>query len=323
MPTAIDAANFTSTRQSALHHLGTALPDAGTAAQALKFGRLSGWNVRKTPLYAHVAGQQLLVPNQYAIVRDNPHTDNQVDVLGGAGNIYKVLQNEDLEDLLDTLVEESGATYALAGEWDGGSEAFVSLRMPGVAKVGTDNVSIYITATNSHSGNSSACLMVTPVRESNQTTLNLAFKGAKHLQKVRHTTHSHAALHAQARDALEFTYNYLDSFEEVARQLLGTALTQARFEELIHRNFGAPKGAAAPTVTRTQNKLDSMAELFSDSFSQSGIRGTAWAGLTALVEWSDHFSPVRGTDPGTTRSLNALMDPAFKNKALKMMMELV
>lgn len=313
----------TLSRQSALHHLGTAIPDAATAAEALKFGRLSGWNVRKAPQYAHVAGQQLLVPGLHALVRDNPHTDNQVDVLGTAGNVYKVLQNEDLEDLLDTLVEDSGATYALAGEWDGGRRAFVTLRLPGWAKVGTDKVSTYVTALNSHDGESSASLMVTPVRDATATTLNLAYLGMANLQKVKHTTHSRTALQAQATDALGFIFDYVDAFEEVAAKLLATPLKQAQFEGLIHKHFGAPKGAAAPTVTRTQNKLDAMAELFSDSFSQAGVQGTAWAGLAALTEWFDHHAPVRGTDARTARSLNALLAPQFKNKALKMMMELV
>lgn len=315
--------DFAPGQQSALHHLGTAIPDAATAAEALKFGRLSGWNVRKVPQYAHVGDQQLLVPGQHALVRDSPHTDAQLDVLGSAGNIYKVLQNEDLEDLLDTFTEESGATFELAGEWDGGRKAFVSMRMPGWAKVGQDKVATYVTVVNSHDGESSACLMVTPVRPQGSTTLNLAFKKATHLQKVRHTTHQRKALQAQTAAALEFVFDYLDGFEEEAARLLATPLTQARFESLIHRQFGAPKAAAVHTVTRTQNKLDGMAELFSDSFSQPGVGGTAWAGLTALTQWYDHQSPVRGTDPDTARSLNALLAPKFKNDALKLMMELV
>jgi len=311
-----------STRVDALHHLGTGIPDALTAGEAMKFGRLSGWNVRKEPIYAHVAGQSLLVPDRFATVRDNPHFDNQVDVLGNVGKTYPVMQNEELADLLDLLADQSGATYEAAGELAGGSRAFITMKLPGSAKVGGDKVDNFITAMNSHDGESSTCMMVTPVRVANQATLNLAFQGAAHVFKVQHTSRAHTYLARLAKEALEFTFSYLDSFQEDADRLVGTALSQPEFERLIEGNFGAPKGAAVHTVTRTQNKLDHMAELFADTHNVPGVGGTAWAGLAALTEWFDHHSPVRvgGGSEADARSVKALLDPKFKNNALKLMM---
>lgn len=318
--------NFASTRVDAWRSLGPALPDATTAAEALKFGRLAGWNVRKVPAQVAVGGKTLMIPNRFATVRDNPLVDNQVDVLGDVGKGYQVLQNECYEPLLDTLADESGATFATAGELDGGSKAFITMRMPGHAKVGgVDKVDNYLAVLASHDGSVSTQVMVTPVRLAGQGTLNLAFKKASHKFTLRHTVGAHRAMVLQAQEALEFMFNYLDGFQEQADQLANTKLTQAKFEQLIERNFGAPKGAPAGTVTRTQNKLDHMAEMFSDSFAQQGVGGTAWAGLNALTEWHDHYSPVRpgDGDPGEVRSRKALMDPAFKNDALKLMMGLV
>lgn len=320
-------ASFVSAREDAWHHLGTVTPGALTAEDALKHSNLSGWNMRKVPAECTVGGQTLLIPNQFAVVRDNPVIKGQVDVLGAVGKAYQIIHPEDLTHLLDTLVDESGAHYETAGALDGGRKVFVTMKMPGTAKVGgVDQVDNYIAAMTSNDGSTSTCIMTTPVRVACQNTLNLAFQRADHMFKIRHTVGAHKIIVQQAREALEFTFNYLDSFQEEAEKLINTTLTQARFEELIERNFGAPKDAPAPTVTRTQNKLDHMAELFSDAFTQEGIRGTAWAGLNALTEYADHFSPVRGAGPGNesdARSRKALMDPSFKNSALKMMMELV
>lgn len=317
----IGQSSFVSTRVDALHALGAALPDVTTAEQAMKFGRLSGWNIRKVPAQCTVAGKQLTIPGRFAVVRDNPEIDNQVDVLGDVGKAYQIIQHEDLAELLDVLAEESGASFDTAGTLDGGSRAFVTLKLPGHAKVGkVDKVDNYITVLASHDGESSTKLMVTPVRIVGKSTLNLAFKRADHVFKVRHTVGAHQLLVKQAQEALEFTFNYLDKFQEQAEQLINTALTQSAFEQLIERNFGAPAGAAANTVTRAQNKLDTMAELFSDSYTQDAIRGTAWAGLNALTEWADHYSPVRAADELQARSTKALLDPAFKNKALKLML---
>ena len=313
---------FVSTREDALHQLGTRLPDAATAQEAFKFGRLSGWNVRKTPLLAQVGNQQVPVPGTYALVRDNPVVDNQVDVLGTAGTGYKIIQHEDLEGLMDRIAEESGATFDTAGELDGGRRAYLTMKLPGHAKAGgVDKMDNYITVLNSHDGNIGTWLMVTPVRPRCQSTLNLAFQGGSHVFKVQHTTQAHKYLAQLAHDALEFTFSYLDKVQEEADRLIGTPLAQGKFEQLIQHSFGAPKGAAVHTLTRTQNKLDHMAELFADSYNQTGVQGTAWAGLTALTEWHDHFSPVRGGELSSTdaRSIKAMMDPAFKNKALKLM----
>jgi phage/plasmid-like protein (TIGR03299 family) len=312
--------SFVSARAHALHHLGTQLPGAATAEEALKFGRLSGWNIRKTPAQCTVAGKTLTIPGRYAVIRDNPLVDHQVDVLGDVGASYQVIHFEDLAPLMDLIAEQSGATFDTAGELDEGRKAFVTLRLPGHAKVGKDLVDNYITVMTSHDGESSTKVMVTPVRVLNQATLNLAFNKADHLFKVRHTVGAHGTLVQQAREALEFTFNYLDGFQEQANKLANTTLTQTAFERLIERNFGAPAGAATNTVTRAQNKLDTMAELFSDRYTQEGIWGTAWAGLSALTEWADHYSPVRATDEQQARSAKALLDPAFKNKALKLML---
>jgi hypothetical protein len=132
----------------------------------------------------------------------------------------------------------------------------------------------------------------------------------------------------QAREALDFTFDFLEGFQEQAEQLINTTLTQGQFEEIIARNFGAPDDAPNSTITRTENKLDQMAQLFSDALTQDGVRNTAWAGLNALTEWYDHYSPVRGAGVNTgtedeLRSRKALLDPAFKNDALRIMTALV
>lgn len=320
-------ASFVSAREDAWHHLGTVLPAAFTAEDAMVHGHLGGWNVRKAPLFAEVGECRLEIPNRYAVVRDNPIVPDQIDVLGNVGEAYRILQNEDLAGLLDALVDESGANFQTAGAIDGGRKVFVTLKLPGGVRIGgADPVDNYIAAMTSHDGSSSTTLMVTPVRIVCQNTMNLAFQNSTNQFRIRHTSGANKILLQQAREALEFTFNYLDGFQEEAEQLINTTLTQGQFEALIEREFGAP--ADAPTVTRTRadNKLAEMAELFSDSFTHAGVRQTAWAGLNALTEWHDHFSPVRGAAPGqdqAVRSRKALLDPGFKNDALKLILAAV
>lgn len=274
-----------------------------------------------------VPGMQVAVPDRFAVIRNNPIIPDQVDVLGDVGNFYHCIQNEELTGLLEALVDESGAEFETAGAIDGGRKVFVTMKMPGSAKVGgVDQVDSYLAAMTSHDGSMPTTLMVTPIRIVCQNTLNLAFQGADHMHKVRHRVGAGKSMVQQAREALEFTFDFIDGFQEEAEQLINTSLTQSQFEALVEREFGSPKGTPNATATRNQNKVDQMAELFADASTQAGIRDTAWAGLNALTEWYDHFSPVRPNGAGTeqeARSKKALFDPAFKNRSLKLMKNLV
>lgn len=320
-------ASFVSAREDAWHNLGKVLPDAFTAEDAMKHGLLGGWNLRKTALTTEVAGKKLIIPRQYAVVRNNPVVKGQHDILGTVGEAYTVIQNEELAGLLNALVDESGAHFETAGAIDGGRKVFVTLRLPGNIRVGgVDRVDNYIAAMTSHDGSTSTTMMATPTRVVCKNTLNLAFKSASHMFRVRHTVGAHKILIQQAREALEFTFDYLEGFQEEAERLINTTLTQAQFDEIITREFGVSDDAPASTITRTENKLDQMSQLFADAFTQEGIRNTAWAGLNALTEWYDHFSPVRANGKGTdneARSIKALLDPDFKNQALRLMKALV
>ena len=316
-------ASFVSAREDAWHKLGQVLPDTFTAAAALEHGMLADWNLRKMPLTAQLEdGSSVPVADRFAVIRDNPVT-GLGEALGVVGSSYKIVQNEQLTAVLDTLVDESGAHFETAGAIDGGRKVFVTMKLPGHIKVGgVDPVENYLAAMTSHDGSTSTVLMVTPVRIVCQNTLNMAYRNSTNQFRVRHTRGADAALVQQAREALDFSFEYLEGFQEEANQLINTELTQARFRELIEKEFGAPQDAPPATATRTENKLDQMEYLFADSDTHEGMRNTAWAGMNALTEWYDHYSPVRagGGDEGAARSRKALLEPEFKEKARRLMM---
>ena len=344
-------ASFVSAREDAWHRLGTVLPDSFTAEQAMEHGLLGGWNVRKVPLYAdpsvtiegttevapaapfddeddmlaeqgpeQPAAARLLVPNHYAVVRDNPVTKGQVDTLGVVGGRYHPIQNEAHAEFLNTLVDESGAHFDTAGALDGGRKVFITMQLPGHIKVGgVDQVDMYLAAVNSHDGSLPFTIMVTPVRIVCQNTLNLAWQGASSAVKLRHTRRAGESIVARARETLDLSFAYLDNFQTEAEQLINTTMTQLQFEEIIQEAFGADEDASAGVITRKDKVLDEMAELFADAYTQDGIRDTAWAGLNTLTEWADHYAPVQSDD--TRRAYKAALKPRFKNRAHQLILQ--
>lgn len=321
-------ATFVSAHTAAWHQLGTVLPETFTAEDAMKHGKLGGWNVRKWPSVATnpQTGEQIARPGMYDIIRNNPIRKKQVDVLGKypVSETYQIVQNEDHANFLNALVDESGAHFETAGALNGGSQVFLTMALPGHLLVGgVDKVDQYIAAINSHDGSIAFTLMVTPIRIVCANTLNMAFENMSNVFRIRHTTNVEKHIRSTAREALDLSFKYLDSFNVEAEKLINTTMTQSQFEAIIQAEFGVDEEASKAAQTRAGNRLDEMAQLFADARTQEGIRDTAWAGLNALTEWADHFSGVRGDDADQSRAIKAIMDPTFKNKALKAMMATV
>lgn len=309
-------------REDAWHRLGTTLERGFTAEEAMEYGLLGNWNVRKTPIFTvDTDGVPLAMPGRYATIRDNPVVSGQRDVLGNVGEAYTIIQNEEHAALLNALVDESGAHFETAGAIDGGRQVFITMKLPGHMSIGgVDRIDNYIAAINSHDGSTSFQFIVTPIRIVCQNTLNFAMGQARNTYRVRHSSGAEKVMVNEARQALDLTFNYLDEFQDQANRLINTTMTQQRFEEIIEREFLAPEDAPRGTITRNENKVEEMFRLYADAYTQEGVRDTAWAALNTLTEWSDHFSPVRSSDPESARAVRSLLSPQFKEKASRLIL---
>lgn len=302
--------------------LGTRLEDTFTAETAMQEGKLGGWNLRHTPVFTTDPETGLTVPmeDRRAVVRTNPDT-GRPQYMGDVGTSHHIIQNEEHAGLLNALVDESGANFEMAGELDGGRKVFIAMKLPGHINVGgVDPVENSLLAINSHDGSMSFTLAVLPVRYACSNVLNTLHGGMSNLIRVRHTSGAQNGLVAKAREALDITFKYLDSFQEQAEQLINTTMTQAQFEAIVEREFGPEEDASPAAITRAEKKVEQMQELFAEAQTQEGIRDTAWAGFNALAEWNDHFAPTRGEDRETARAAKAILDPSFKNRALQLML---
>lgn len=307
---------------TAIEKLGTRLDGCFTAEEAMAKGKLGGWNVRKEPLLADLGDRGFLPLNdRVALVRDNPDNRAQVDYLGVAGLNYQIVQNEAHAGFLNAIVQESGANFELAGATDGGRKVFISMKLPGHINVGgVDPVENSIVALNSHDGSMSFTLMVEPLRYACGNVMGLSYGRRTNIIRIRHTSGALTNLELKARQALDLSFDYLEEFQEQAERLINTSLTQSKFEEIITREFGVEEDASKAAITRSEKRIEELSGLFADSMTQEGIRETAWAGLNAMTEWFDHFSPTRGDDRENSRAAKALLDPTFKNRALELMM---
>ena len=300
MPAEIEG--FASYREDAWHQLGTVVDEKMSARQALEFAHMTGWNVRKTPLTTNVllpgkAAKQVevAVPDQYAIVRDNPFTKGQVDVFGVVGKQYTPVQNEDYADLLDTIVAESGAHFETVGSLKGGTEVFMTMKLPNTMQVGgVDPVDLYIAALNTHHGNKSFQWIITPVRIVCKNTQTAAVAAATGSFTKRHTRNALDGIVVAVRENLELTYKWADEFQREAEELINQAYTDRQFKLLTEKLFPVKDSASDLVKGRVEAVRGDLMTLWKESPTATEIRGTRWGAYQAVTEYLDHFAPAKG-----------------------------
>lgn len=275
---------------SAWHRLGSPTPDCPTAVEAMHAAQLTGWRLTRQPVTVRRGKRNVPVPDRSAVLRDSVW--GQVDVLGVVSPTYPIVANETYANDLDSIAAECGATYEVAGQLAAGSRVFVTLKLPGYARVVDDHVETYLTSVHSHDGSLAHTLLVTPVHARTGAVL------AVHSLKPR-----------GALQVVDAAFTLLDAFQTQAARLADTPMTARQFQGHALNLFHLTGREAPSTYTRTVNKVSGMAELF------VGGR-TRWDALVAVCDWWDHASPTRGEDRDAARALNAVFWPKLKTEAL-------
>lgn len=301
-------ASFVSARESAWHKLGTTLESTFDAETALSTAHLAGWDVRKSPAVTILPdGSILPIEGKFAIIRNNPFVEGKVDGLGVVGNHYEPVQNEQHVDLLNALVDESGAHFETAGSLRGGREVFVTMRMPETIKVGgIDPVDLYLIARNSHDGSSSFEFLVSPVRVVCANTLSMATKSAKASFKARHVAGGARAAIQTARETLGLTFAYMESFEAEVAKLIDAEYTDQQFTRLAASLYPTPENAKDVAAENARIHRANITKLWRGSPTMKEIAGTRWAAYNAVTEYVDHVIDQRGKAGDALREARAL-----------------
>lgn len=298
----IHAAAFA--RQGAWHRLGTTVPAEFTATEALEYAHLAGWDVRKLPLYRQEEGVDngtVQIPDRFATVRTNPVTGG-TEYLGVVGGAYKPIQNEAHLDLLDTLVDESGAHFDTAGSLRGGREVFVGMKLPDSIQIGgADQIDVNLIALNSHDGSSAFRFIVSPIRVVCANTQAAAIASAQASFSIRHTSNAGGRIQ-EAREALGMTFKYLEAYEAEGNRMVSEAVTAGWVDSFLHEVFQVAQGERHKASKRQRENLDGTLALWRDSETMAGIKDTRWGAYQAVTEFIDHLAPVRGADADLARA---------------------
>jgi phage/plasmid-like protein (TIGR03299 family) len=293
------AVSFASFREPAWHGLGTVFSEEKNTNEMLVAANLNGWNVRleDMPIPSHLTSDKAY---QY-VVRTNPTTDTQIDVLGVVGERYHVLQNEDLFSFGDNILD-GGGRWETAGSIKGGRVVFGSLALEretvldpnGVADV----VKTYLLINTSHDGSIAIQASITPVRVVCANTLNLALNrtrkkdGVKQSFKIRHTQTANGKVQI-ARETLGMANKYMDEFDKMAHAMISKEISAKDFNDIILAAYPKPEKDAKGAIKKWENKVDMINDIYTGEFNGM-IAGNAWGAFNALTERLDWYRSARG-----------------------------
>jgi phage/plasmid-like protein (TIGR03299 family) len=280
------------------HGLGTRLKEPATAAEAIKEARLD-WRVTKEPLHVRKGRRYYVVPNQFAVVREDQRKRGKCQALGVVGSEYTPLQNDEAFAFFDPIVGmKDAAIYHTAGVLGNGERVWILAKLPSeILVVGDDIVNKYLLLSNSHDGTSSVQVKFTPIRVVCENTLLMALERGPTV-RVTHTRH--------VRERLEQAQRLLgiisDRFTEIEKQFKAMAAVQVdknRLAEYLGYVFRDPLDSENRKA-RQRVALDrSWAAYFFESRSnqQKGVRGTLWAAYNGVTEYIDHRGGRQSGDP--------------------------
>jgi phage/plasmid-like protein (TIGR03299 family) len=302
-------------RLDAWHRLGQITEQCMTADELMTKAFLGGWKVRKIPLQGvETTDNGVTVidcPDRWMTVRTNIIT-NVTEYLGIVGDDYTTVQNEQVAEILDLLVDESGAHFETAGSLRGGRSVFVTMKLPSTMKVaGVDDLDLYLAATTSHDGTQALRVDATPVRIVCANTQRTALQQSKGFYVFRHTSNVGAQI-SQAREAVGLMWRHFDAFQAAAERMINETLSMGEFEKITDQLWPLPDNPTDAARNNHKKRGATLRYLIRDADTQKGITGTRWAGYQAITEYLDHYAPAKTP---LLRAQRAVTGPVAELKA--------
>lgn len=266
-------------RESSWHAPGTIVDDHKTAAAVLKAADLD-WDVELRQTYVKDGRAYQPVENRFAVTRV---TDGVP--LGIVGRTYEPSQNKAAFAFMDEICKDGKATYEAAGSLNNGKIVYVMARMSRHIQIGDlDPIDLFLLFWNSHNGGLSVTAAITPIRVLCQNALDYALQMAQQSWKIRHTSGMEDRL-AEAQASIVRSMSYADQWVEDAEALLQVSMSEAEFDIFLN----ALLSQLEFSERLEQDFALRARELFAEGETLDPIRGTRWAALNAVSEYSEHM----------------------------------
>jgi phage/plasmid-like protein (TIGR03299 family) len=144
-----------------------------------------------------------------------------------------VVQNRDAFSFFDSIVGGEGIMYETAGALGNGERIFITAKLPGYIRVGSDDlIEQYLFLTTSHDGSGSITAAFTPIRIVCANTLNAAMYRKSNTVKIRHTSGAKERLE-EAHKLMGMSNNLSMQMEGIFNQWTKVRITDSEVKKLV------------------------------------------------------------------------------------------
>lgn len=284
---------FAYTGQAPWHGLGQVMAAAATKDDVIKAAGLD-WVVLPEPVF--LAGGELIKGYKANVRSDTRET------LGVVSDNYKVFQNGQGFQFLDTVIGSAGAHYHTAGSIRRGRQVFACAKLPGTIVVTeADQIEKYLLMVLGHDGSCGNHFRFTGVRVVCANTLGAALGGhAQYQYTMRHVGDLDAQVR-EARVALGIGNRYFEVAGEAYRALSAKQITEGLLDTFLSGFVPVPTVDAASSDEAKAARDRALVihgqikTLFESGLGADlpGVKGTAWGAVNAAIEWAERVRPAR------------------------------
>jgi phage/plasmid-like protein (TIGR03299 family) len=289
-------------RKVAWHGLGRVLKsNPRTAKEAIQAAGLD-WQINQSLISTHGSSPKL-IHNYFANVRSDTG-----EVLGVVQKNYKVVQNIEAFEFLDSLMDHEDIKYETAGSLKGGKQVWALLNT-GKYKVLGDKIANYLLISTSHTGKQSIKVNFVNVRVVCNNTLNFALENA-----IRSWSTSHKGNLTQkvekAKHILGLNTEYTKALSKFAESLARQEMSTDNFLKFVHNVFYPipeeivekdEKQVAIIFKHRDENIYDLVRCYRADDL--ANFNNTKWRAINAISDHLYHQRPLRKTSNETKMSI--------------------
>lgn len=281
---------FMSVKEKAWHGVGQIIDKYPTSAEALIYAGLN-FTVEKLPNIQRLPnGNETISKQSFFTYR----TDTGAILGDRVGPDYHIIQNIDAFTFFDSIVGgDDGILYETAGALGNGERIFITAKLPGYIKVGSDDlIEKYIFLTTSHDGTGSVIAAFTPVRIVCANTLAAALRNKSHTVRIRHTNGASERL-KQAHKVMGISNELAGAMQDIFNQWSKTPITDAQVKRLVQIAMAPGKetldrlqmGDFEGLSTNYKNTVDKVFEYAMSSPTQLSdtTRGTVFGSYNAIT----------------------------------------
>lgn len=279
----------------AWHHLGTVLnDDTLTATAALPIADMA-WGINKVPVTAKLGNTRIEIPNTFALIRNPTQEDDNHVVFGTVSEGYQFLQNDQVANIVDSMLANSRWRLETIGALGNGDTIFFTVKAAS-ATIAKEDVDLYFVITDNRNGKAAMNIMATPVRVVCQNTLSIAMRGKNRIS-IQHSGDINAEMQWRV-DAVKRAEQQGQGIITAMQGLAKIKITEKKLDKIMAALFKLPSAPASLDLIGSGiETLEAKAETAKYQY-ENTLKGVDKAKVQILANYerlNDQYPTIAGT----------------------------